>query len=112
LNIAEPHLPASADQRCSAGDIITKKRNRLLEESTSTLLLLKHWLKQTDLQPWEKWGYELEDAAADPSARHPEGIAGDGAGPEINSDHDAPEGADSAAEAALNSSSGLSDISD
>ncbi|KAA8912302.1 hypothetical protein FN846DRAFT_903649 [Sphaerosporella brunnea] len=39
-----------------------------------------------------------------------EGTAGDGT--EIHSDHDAPEGADSAAEAVLNSSSGLSDLSE
>jgi hypothetical protein len=63
-------------------------------------LLLKHWIKQTEVSPWEKWGYE-----------EPEGIAEAVAGEGTQSDHDAPEGVDSDAEAALNSS-GLSDLSD
>jgi hypothetical protein len=69
-------------------------------------LLLKHWLKQTELNPWEKWSYE-----------EPEGIAemvageGPGEGEGAQSDHDAPEDVDSEYEAALNSS-GLSDLSD
>jgi hypothetical protein len=92
----------------SAGDIITKKRNRLLEESSSTLLLLKHWLKQTEVKPWEKCGYDDPDDIQ--VAARVGGTAGEGAG--SSSDHDVPEGADSAAEAALNSSSGLSDVSD
>jgi hypothetical protein len=56
-----------------AGDIITKKRNRLLEESSSALLLLKHWLKQTEVNPWEKWGYEELEGIA-------EAVAGEGRG--------------------------------
>lgn len=36
-----------------AGDIITKKRNKLLEGSCSSLLLLKSWLKDPELEDWE-----------------------------------------------------------
>jgi hypothetical protein len=65
-------------------------------------LLLKHWLQQTEVNPWEKWGYEELEGIAEAEAGEGEGAQGD---------HDAPEGVDSDAEAALNSS-GLSDLSD
>jgi hypothetical protein len=66
------------------------------------LLLLKHWLKQTEVNSWEKWGYE------DPEVLPQAGVGG----ATTRSDQDIPEGVDSDAEAALNSSSGLSDLSD
>jgi hypothetical protein len=66
--------------------------------------LLKHWLKQTEVNPWEKWGYEEPEGIA-------EAVAGEGEGTQGDHWHDAPEGVDSDAEAALNSSS-LSDLSD
>jgi hypothetical protein len=42
-------------------DFFNAERNRLLEEWRGSLLLLKHWLKQTDVKPWEKWGYDGPD---------------------------------------------------
>jgi len=39
-----------------AGDLITKKRNRILESSSSALLLLKSWLRQPDLEELERLG--------------------------------------------------------
>jgi hypothetical protein len=56
-----------------AVDTITKKRNRLLEESSRALLLLKHWLKQTEVNHWEKWGYAEPEGIA-------EAVAGEGGG--------------------------------
>jgi hypothetical protein len=67
-------------------------------------LLLKHWLKQTEVNASEKWGYE--DPEVIPEAEAGESMA------TAQSDHDVAEGADSDAEAALDSSSGLSELSD
>lgn len=36
-----------------AGDIITKKRNRLLDTSCSALLLVKSWLSFPEVEQWE-----------------------------------------------------------
>jgi hypothetical protein len=36
-----------------AGDIITKKRNRLLDSSSSALLLVKSWLGWPEVEEWE-----------------------------------------------------------
>lgn len=36
-----------------AGDIITKKRNRLLDSATRNLLLIKSWSGQPDYEEWE-----------------------------------------------------------
>jgi hypothetical protein len=36
-----------------AGDIITKKRNRMLESSCNAVLLVKSWLGQEDVDLWE-----------------------------------------------------------
>jgi hypothetical protein len=72
------------------------------KRSSSALLLLKHWLKQTEVNPCERWGYEEPKGIA-------EAVAGEGEG--TQSDHDAPEGVDLDAEAALNSC-GLLDLSD
>ncbi|KAA8910318.1 hypothetical protein FN846DRAFT_888485 [Sphaerosporella brunnea] len=86
----------------SAGDMITKKRNRLLEESSSGLLLLKHWLKHTQVNSWEKWGYEDPEVLPQVGVRRAT----------TRSDHDMPEAVDLNTKAELNSSSGLSDFSD
>lgn len=59
-------IPASsvpAEQLFSrAGDIVTKKRNRLLDHETKMLLLVKNWLGQPD---YEQWELELEERAED-----------------------------------------------
>ncbi|KAA8894020.1 hypothetical protein FN846DRAFT_913359 [Sphaerosporella brunnea] len=41
-----------------AGDVITKKRNRLLEESSSAVLLVKSWLNQKTIDNRELYGLD------------------------------------------------------
>jgi hypothetical protein len=41
-----------------AGDIITKKRNQIMETSSSLLFLLKSWLLQADIDDWEQEHFE------------------------------------------------------
>jgi hypothetical protein len=52
-----------------AGDIITKKRNRLLDSSSGSLLLVKSWLGWPEVEQWEideerkieeSWGLESD----------------------------------------------------
>lgn len=58
-NVARDYMsiPASSvpsEQLFSrAGDIITKKRNRLLNTSSSALLLVKSWLRWPEVEQWE-----------------------------------------------------------
>jgi hypothetical protein len=62
-------------ENVSARDIITKERNRLLEEWSGSLLLLKHSLRQTEVKPWETWGYDDPDDV--PVAASAAGTAGE-----------------------------------
>ncbi|KAA8896266.1 hypothetical protein FN846DRAFT_910837 [Sphaerosporella brunnea] len=43
---------------CRAGDVITKMRNRLLEESSSAVLLVKNWLNQKTVDDRELYGLD------------------------------------------------------
>jgi hypothetical protein len=56
------------------GDIITKKRNRLVDNTARALLLVKNWIGQPDVEAWEideleqEWVDEsvwVEEAAED-----------------------------------------------
>jgi hypothetical protein len=62
-------------ENVSPRDIITKERNRLLEEWSGSLLLLKHSLRQTEVNPWETWGYDDPDDV--PVAASAAGTAGE-----------------------------------
>jgi len=72
-----------------AGDIITKKRNWIMETSSSLLLLLKSWLHQADIDDWEQKHFEGGEDF---------GQAGQGCS---DCDGDVAEGADSGEEADL-----------
>lgn len=60
--LAVPASSVPSEQIFSqAGDIITKKRNRMLDTSCSSLLLIKSWMKQPEIELWELEKLELED---------------------------------------------------
>jgi hypothetical protein len=43
-----------------AGDSITKTRNRMLDTSSSTLLLIKSWMKLPEIELWEQEKLEFD----------------------------------------------------
>lgn len=54
-HMAVPASSAPSEQLFSrAGDVITKKRNRMLESSCSSILLIKSWLGQPNIEVWEQ----------------------------------------------------------
>jgi hypothetical protein len=68
--LAIPASSVPSEQLFSqAGDVITKKRNPLLDQSSSAVLLLKSWLNQKTVDDWEIYGvtvYGGEDQPVQP----------------------------------------------
>jgi hypothetical protein len=46
-----------------AGDIITKKRNKLGDSTANILLLVKKWIGQPDVEEWERVDEEEAEEA-------------------------------------------------
>lgn len=68
-HMAIPASSVPSEQLFSrAGDVITKKRNRMLEGSCSSILLIKSWLGQPSIELWEQdMNTEWEDRHGDAS---------------------------------------------
>jgi hypothetical protein len=107
--LAIPASSVPSEQLFSqAGDVITKKRNRLLEQSSSAVLLLKSWLNQKTVDDWEVYGvYGGDDQPAQPE----DGGASNRDAPEPPDGARAlGEGMDAQQEEVFDSGSDLSDI--